>query len=128
MQARMPNPIKLIKNIESGRKFPKEVVPYLLQAVETADYKTKSEIENQIVKIGKDAIQSLIDALASTKGTARAVAAMSLIRIGGSSLEPLKTTYKNNPELGWVVNYIVNEIEGTKRPLRSVNQQEILVG
>lgn len=128
MQAVLTNTIKLIKN-SVEKKFPKEVIPYLLKAVENADNKTRNDIENQIVKIGESAIPELVNALSTSTGTTRAVAAMALIRLGKASAEYLKSTYKNNQDFQWVVNYISNEIEGTQRPLgQTFEYTEVLAG
>ena len=118
MQAVLTNTIKLIKgNADTSKKFPREVIPYLLKAAENVDAKTKNDIENHIVKIGDSGIPSLIDALKTTSGTSRALAAMVLIRLGNSSIEPLKAAYQDTTEFNWISSYIINEIEGTKRPL-----------
>ena len=129
MQTLLANKLKLINNnTELGKKFPKEVIPYLLSAVENADAKLKIDIENQIVKIGEAAIPVLIESLISTKGAARGVAAMSLIRLGSASINPLR----DKKEIKWIVDYIINEIEGSKELLtkgyETSKYQEVLVG
>lgn len=131
MQSTVANTIKLIKNnSDLGRKFPKEVIPYLLKASENADAKTRNDIENQIIKIGESAIPTLVNSLETTTGSTRALIAMSLIRIGHSSINHIKSACKNNPELNWVADYIVREIEGTKKSLGKEfsELQEVLVG
>ncbi|MDD3013981.1 MAG: hypothetical protein PHC34_09795 [Candidatus Gastranaerophilales bacterium] len=118
MQSTVANTIKLIKNnSDLGRKFPKEVIPYLLKAVENSDAQTRNDIENQIVKIGESAIPTLVDSLEISTGFTRAMVAMSLIRIGSLSVNYLRTACKNNSELDWIADYIIREIEGTKRSL-----------
>jgi len=127
------NTIKLIKNnSDLGRKFPKEVIPYLLKAAENSDAQTRNDIENQIVKIGESAIPTLVNSLEISTGSTRALVAMSLIRIGFSSINCLNTACRNNPELNWIAEYIIREIEGTKRSLgrnfEYAELQEVLVG
>ena len=110
--------LKLVNNnIELGKKFPKEVIPYLLRAAENADAKLKIEIENQIVKIGESAISVLVESLSTTSGASRGVAAMSLIRMGFSSIKPLILAYHDNKEYSWIVDYIINEIQGSNKSL-----------
>jgi len=133
MQSTVANTIKLIKNnSDLGRKFPKEVIPYLLKAAENSDAVIRNDIENQIVKIGESAVTTLVDSLKTSTGFTRAIVAMSLIRIGHSSVSHLKNACKNNPELDWIVDYIIREIEGTKRSLGKNLQfaglQEVLAG
>ncbi|OGI00661.1 MAG: hypothetical protein A2104_06390 [Candidatus Melainabacteria bacterium GWF2_32_7] len=130
MQAVLTNPIKLIKSCaDKSKKFPKDVIPYLLKASENADNKTRNDIENHIVKMGESAIPTLINALRNSKGTTRALIAMTLIRLGSASIEPLQVAYEKNLENQWIVNYIVSEIQGTQRPLSNVvNLKKVLVG
>ena len=121
MQAVLTNPMKLIKSCtDKSKKLPKEVIPYLLKAVDNSDAKTRNEIENHLVKMGETAIPSLINALATSKGATRALIAMVLIRLGKVSIEPLELAYTNNKELQWTATYIINEIKGTQRPLNNV--------
>jgi hypothetical protein len=128
MQAVLTNSIKLIKN-NTDKKYPLEVIPYLIKAVENADAKTRNEIENLLVKIGNSGISTLVNKLESTSGTTRALIAMVLIRLGSSSIEYLKSIYQDKAEFEWMVNYIVNEIEGTQKPLGKVYKfTEVLAG
>lgn len=129
MQAVIPNTMKLIQYNENlGRKFPKEVIPYLLKAVQNADAKLRSDIENQLVKIGENGITTLVDSLETSSGITQAMIAMVLIRLGNVSIKPLRISCKNN----WIADYIINEIEGTQRPLGEIFEfsarQEVLVG
>ena len=126
MKSAMSNTIKLINNNpELQKKFPREVIPFLLKAVENADNRLKSSIENQIVRIGEAAIPELIEALDKNSGAIRGMAAMCLVRLGCVCIAPLKTTLVNQD---WMVNYIINEIEGTKIPLTSFYEEKVLVG
>jgi len=130
MQAVVSN-LKLINRRKSDieSRFPKEVIPYLLSAATNADNKVRNDIENAIVKIGEAGIPILVKSLESPSGRTKAIAAMVLIRLGSNSIEPLRQAFKNNKEYSWVVDYIINEIEGTQTPLaESMEMQEVLVG
>jgi hypothetical protein len=116
MQAVLTNTIKLIKNT-SELKFPKEVIPYLLGAVENCDAKTRNEIENRLVQMGDIAVSDLIINLKSATGAIRGLIAMVLIRLGASSIDPLRDACIDTPDLLWMAEYIINEIEGSKMPL-----------
>lgn len=133
MQSTVANTIKLIKNhTDLGRKFPKEVIPYLLKAAENSNAQFRNDIENQIVKIGENAIDTLVNSLETSSGYTRALISMCLIRIGASSVKFLKAASKENADLIWISEYIINEIEGTKKSLgisaEFVQYQEVLVG
>jgi HEAT repeat protein len=133
MQSTVANTIKLIKNhTDLGKRFPKEVIPYLLKAAENSNAQIRNDIENQIIKIGDSAIETLINSLETSSGYTRALIAMCLIRIGNPSINSLKSACKNNSDLNWIADYIINEIEGTKRSLgqniKFAQYQEILVG
>lgn len=109
----------IANNVELGKKFPKEVIPYLLKACCEADAKMKNDIENKIVMIGDKAVEELVKAIENESGVARSVAIMSVIRIGKSSVSVIK---KSN--LGWLGDYIINEIEGSRIPL-SRNKRKV---
>lgn len=116
--------IRLIaSNLELGKKFPKEVIPYLLKATLEADAKLKNEIENKIVSIGESAVPMLVEAIKSEQGTARGVAIMSLIRIGSASVECIKEA-----SVGWLGDYIINEIKGSGVPVGINKQMATSVG
>lgn len=82
----------------------------LIEKLEYADNRLKSEIENKIVAMGASAVKFLVDALPELTGVKRGVATMSLIRIGEASVEPLKRLAIKNPEFAWVANYLIAEI------------------
>jgi len=131
MQSLLANKIKLVKyNSEMGRKFPKEVIPYLLKALKNADNVTKNDIENQLVKIGEAGIPVLVNELGTADGVERATIAMVLIRLGYLSIEPLKNISQKDTSIDWIVKYIINEIEGSKTTLNYHydSTKEILVG
>ncbi len=88
-------------------------LPSLFAKLDSADNTTKSLIENEVVNCGDSAIDFLIDKLTGSKGVQRGVAAMSLIRIGESSIRPLRQLAQANKNFDWVANYIIKEIEGT---------------
>lgn len=85
----------------------------LFEKLDTADNMLKSAIENEIVSFGDTAIDFLIDKLTGSRGPQRGVAAMSLIRIGESSINSLRQLAEGNRNFTWVANYIIKEIEGT---------------
>lgn len=121
------NTIKLIKNeAEVERELPREVIPYLLKALENADARTKNEIENKIVKIGKKAVDIIVENLITASPAVKGVICMALIRIGKDSINPLKKAAKLNLDLGWVADYLINEIEGTGVPLGKTDCYEVL--
>ena len=85
----------------------------LFEKLNCADNIQKNLIENEIVEYGDSAIGFLIDKLTGSRGVQRGVAAMSLIRIGESSIIPLKQLANADKNYLWVTNYIIKEIEGT---------------
>ncbi len=89
-------------------------ISYLLEVSENSGPAIKSKIENYLVKLGKKAVPGLIEALYDTSGPTRGMVAMALIRIGRPSVRYLERTAENNPELNWISDYIINEIEGSK--------------
>ena len=109
--------LKLVKN--TNEKFSEDMVYSLLKVAENADPKMKSDLENKIVAYGEVAIPALIKTVMSIKGTSRGIAAMSLIRIGFASIEPLKNTALENKEFMWIAEYLTREIEGSKESLSS---------
>lgn len=83
-----------------------------LDKLETADNNAKNAIENELVRMGKDAVPSLVDSLQVVKGKTRGIVAMVLIRIGESSIDYLKRAAKTNSDFEWVANYLITEING----------------
>ena len=86
-------------------------VKTLLTSLESADAKTKNEIENTLVEIAP--VEELVSELQYVKGTVRGVVAMSLIRIGETSIEHLKRAAKFNKDFEWVAQYLIREIKGS---------------
>ena len=86
-------------------------VKSLLTTLETADAKTKNEIENTLVKIAP--VEELVSELQMVKGTVRGVVAMSLIRIGETSIEHLKRAASSNKDFEWIAKYLIREINGS---------------
>lgn len=84
-----------------------EKVDYLLQDVDSA---TKNDVENSIVAMGARVVNVLVDKLKTLKGLQRGIVAMSLIRIGESSIEPLKELAMENNECQWMADYLLSEI------------------
>jgi len=107
------NSIGFIKEKDAEYTF-SDHISYLLRAFENADPKTKSKIENHLVKIGKDAASILVKSLVETKGTTRGLIAMTLIRIGTPVISHLEQIVFENPDLNWVVDYITTEIKGSQ--------------
>ena len=83
-----------------------------LDRLETADNNAKNAIENELVRMGKDAVPSLVDSLQVVKGKTRGIVAMVLIRIGESSIDYLRRAAETNSEFEWVANYLITEING----------------
>ena len=83
-------------------------IKYFLTQLETADNKSKSEIENMLVNIGSAAVPVLVEQLQTVKGAV----AMSLIRIGEASIPSLKKVAENNKNFEWVAQYLISEIKG----------------
>ena len=69
-------------------------IKYFLTQLETADNKSKAEIENMLVNVGSAAVPVLVEQLQSVKGAVRGVVAMTLIRIGEPSVDCLKSCSK----------------------------------
>ena len=74
----------------------------------------KNEIENMLVGIGTPAVPELVEQLQVVRGLKRGVVAMTLIRIGESSIDYLKKAAKDNKDFEWVAQYLITEIKGSK--------------
>ena len=74
----------------------------------------KNEIENMLVGIGTPAVPELVEQLQVVRGLKRGVVAMTLIRIGDSSIDYLKKAAKDNKDFEWVAQYLITEIKGSK--------------
>lgn len=74
----------------------------------------KNEIENMLVDIGTPAVPELVEQLQVVRGLKRGVVAMTLIRIGDSSIDCLKKAAKDNKDFEWVAQYLITEIKGSK--------------
>ena len=86
----------------------------ILSELENADNTTKNQIENELVSIGESAVPQLVDQLQVVRGIKRGVVAMTLIRIGDSSIDYLKKAAKDNKDFEWVAQYLITEIKGSK--------------
>lgn len=84
-----------------------EKLDYLLADV---DNSTKNDVENTIVSMGAKVVNALVDKLRTLKGLQRGVVAMSLIRIGESSIAPLKALAVEDREHQWMADYLLSEI------------------
>ena len=84
-----------------------EKLDYLL---EQADTSTKNDVENSIVAMGAKVVKFLVEKLTQLKGLQRGIVAMSLIRIGESSVAPLKALAVENDEYQWMADYLLSEI------------------
>lgn len=103
--------IKYSSVIDSNKKFlSNDLVLYLLKALESSDSQLCIDIENDLVKIGKKAINPLIKALESPNSKVRSYAAMALIRIGAEIIAPLKNEFKAKPEQQWMVDFIISQV------------------
>jgi len=98
-------------------------IGYLLKAAENCDAALRAEIENNIVKLGVKTVPYLINSLMTVKGAARGLAAMAIIRMGGSTVEILKNTASKTPDFAWMAEYIINEIVGTQIPVAVYNEE-----
>ena len=74
----------------------------------------KNEIENMLVGIGTPAVPELVEQLQVVRGLKRGIVAMTLIRIGDSSIDYLKKAAKDNKDFEWVAQYLITEIKGSK--------------
>ena len=83
-----------------------------LDKLETADNNAKNAIENELVRMGEEAVPSLVDSLQVVKGKTRGIVAMVLIRIGESSIDYLRRAAETNSDFEWVANYLITEING----------------
>jgi hypothetical protein len=86
------------------------IVEEFISKLDSADNKIKNEIENRLVSMGSNAIPELIDQLQVVRGIKRGVVAMTLIRIGESSIKYLKQAARNNKDFQWVAEYLISEI------------------
>ncbi len=84
-----------------------EKLDYLLADV---DNSTKNDVENTIVSMGAKVVNALVEKLRTLKGLQRGVVAMSLIRIGESSIAPLKALAVEDREYQWMADYLLSEI------------------
>ena len=74
----------------------------------------KNEIENMLVDIGTPAVPELVEQLQVVRGLTRGVVAMTLIRIGDSSIDYLKKAANENKDFEWVAEYLITEINCNK--------------
>lgn len=84
-----------------------EKLDFLLSDV---DNSTKNDVENTIVAMGAKVVHALVEKLQTLKGIQRGIVAMSLIRIGESSREPLMALATENSEHQWMADYLLSEI------------------
>lgn len=84
-----------------------EKLDYLLSDV---DNTTKNDVENTIVAMGAKVVHTLVEKLRTLKGLQRGIVAMSLIRIGESSREPLMALATQCDEYQWMADYLLSEI------------------
>ncbi len=82
----------------------------LIKMLSSADVKTKSDIENSIVNMGDGVANLLVDRLQMAHGVARGIIGMCLIRLGESSINPLRNLAQQNKDFQWVANYLISEI------------------
>lgn len=84
----------------------------LFNDLDTADNMTKNAIENDVVRFGSEAADFLVNKIRTARGAQRGVAAMSLIRIGEDSIEPLRQEAIKDKDFQWIANYLIREITG----------------
>lgn len=98
------------KEISNGNLT--QTLERLFNDLDTADNMTKNAIENDVVRFGSEAADFLVNKIRTAKGAQRGVAAMSLIRIGEDSIEPLKQEAVKDKDFQWIANYLIREITG----------------
>ena len=96
----------LNNNSTVGEKIT-EKLDYLLADVTPS---TKNDVENTIVAMGAKVVNALVQKLRTIKGLQRGVVAMSLIRLGEISKEPLRALACENDECQWMADYLLSEI------------------
>ena len=84
-----------------------EKLDFLLSDVDST---TKNDVENKIVSMGERVVEALVQKLRTLTGLKRGVVAMSLIRIGESSIAPLKALATEDSESQWMADYLLSEI------------------
>ena len=84
-----------------------ETLDYLLADVDATN---KNDVENSIVAMGAKVVYALVNKLRTLKGLQRGIVAMSLIRIGESSIAPLKALACESNEYQWMADYLLSEI------------------
>ena len=84
-----------------------EKLDFLLSDVDST---TKNDVENKIVSMGERVVEALVQKLRTLTGLKRGVVAMSLIRIGESSIAPLKALATEDSENQWMADYLLYEI------------------
>lgn len=84
-----------------------EKLDYFLSLAENSN---KNDVENTIVEMGAGVVRTLVEKLKTLKGLQRGIVAMSLIRIGQSSIAPLKELAVENSEYQWMADYLLSEI------------------
>ena len=100
------------KKLHGDIEMHADSIKYFLTQLETADNKSKAEIENMLVNVGSAAVPVLVEQLQTVKGAVIGVVAMSLIRIGEPSVDCLKKVAQNNKDFEWVAKYLISEIKG----------------
>jgi len=118
--------LKVVKSNTENNVFSTGLVSKLLNIAENAENNTRNEIENMIVSFGDRAVPELVERLFTAKGVSRGIAAMCLIRIGSASIAPLKNIVKDKLEHSWIAEYLIREIEGSKKSILA--NQEAMVG
>ncbi len=98
------------KEISNGNLT--QTLERLFNDLDTADNMTKNAIENDVVRFGSEAADFLVNKIRTAKGAQRGVAAMSLIRIGEDSIEPLRQEAVKDKDFQWIANYLIREITG----------------
>lgn len=85
------------------------VVNYINELAD-ADSSKKSQIENEMVRIGEAIVPELVNQIQVVKGSLRGIIAMTLIRIGEPAVDFIEKAAVKNNEFRWVADYLITEI------------------
>ena len=91
-----------------------EDIEDVMNWLKNADNTNKNEIENNIVNIGEEIVEHLVQELKNLSGIQRGIVAMSIIRIGECAIPSLRKESMRNKDFSWIANYLISEIKCSK--------------